>query len=75
MNSYELTPMHQKSFWGKAVVKVSHDGTETLYSYGTPIISRLPDGQLVKLWRGWSATTGKHIKAFCGLNKREYTAL
>lgn len=75
MNSYELTPMHQKSFWGKAVVKVSRDGTETLYSYGTPIIMRSPDGQLKKLWRGWSATTGKHIKAFCGLNKREYTAL
>lgn len=32
-------------------------------------------GELVKLWDGWSATTGRHIKAFCGLNKAAYMAL
>ena len=30
---------------------------------------------LVRLWDGWSATTGRHIKAFCGLNKAAYMAL
>lgn len=32
-------------------------------------------GELVKLWDGWSATTGRHIAAFCGLNKAAYTSL
>ena len=60
MKRYELTPNGtQKSFYGKAVVMVDSDGTETLYSYNTPIIKRLASGELVKLWGGWSNTTGK----------------
>jgi len=27
------------------------------------------------LWGGWSNTTGKHIKAFCGLNKAGFMGL
>lgn len=51
MKQYELKPTNgRKSFYGKAVVKVADDGTETLYSYGTPIIKRTPAGELVKLW-------------------------
>ncbi|MBS5331730.1 MAG: hypothetical protein KHY36_04270 [Subdoligranulum variabile] len=50
MRKYELIPMTgQKSFYGKAVVIVEDNGTETLYSYGTPIIKRLVSGELVKL--------------------------
>lgn len=30
------------------------------------------DGSMVRYWGGWSNTTGKHIKAFSGLNKKEY---
>ena len=76
MKQYELTPTNgRKSFYGKAVVKVADDGTETLYSYDTPIIKRTPAGELVKLWEDWTATTGRHIKAFCGLNKSQYEAL
>lgn len=76
MKQYELTPADgRKSFYGKAVVKVADDGTETLYSYDTPIIKRTPAGELVKLWEDWTATTGRHIKAFCGLNKSQYEAL
>lgn len=76
MKRYELTPDNgQKSFYGKAVVMVDSDGTETLYSYNTPIIKRTPAGELVKLWGGWSNTTGRHIKAFCGLNKAGFIAL
>lgn len=76
MSKYELKPTDgRKSFYGKAVVVVEDNGTETLYSYGTPIIKRLVSGELVKLWGGWSATTGRHIQAFCGLNKAAYMSL
>ena len=76
MRKYELIPTDgRKSFCGKAVVVVEDNGTETLYSYGTPIIKRLVSGELVKLWSGWSATTGRHIQAFCGLNKAAYMNL
>lgn len=76
MNIYELIPTNgQKSFYGKAKVIIADDGTETLYSYDTPIIKRLDNGKLIKLYDGWTRTTGKHIKAFCGLNKTEYMSL
>lgn len=76
MRKYELIPADgRKSFYGKAVVIVEDNGTETLYSYGTPIIKRLVFGELVKLWSDWTATTGRHIKAFCGLSKAEYMSL
>lgn len=76
MRIYELTPTDgRKSFYGKAVVQIEENGTETLLSYGTPIIKRFVSGEMVKLWDGWSATTGRHIKAFCGLNKAGYEKL
>ena len=76
MKMFELIPTDgRKSFYGKAVVQVEENGTETLYSYNTPIIKRFPGGQLEKLWDGWSATTGRHIAAFCGLNKAGFMAL
>ena len=76
MKRYELTPTDgRKSFSGKAVVEIADDGSETLYSYNTPIIKRAASGDLVKLWDGWSATTGRHIAAFCGLNKAAYMEL
>lgn len=72
---YELTPTtNQKSFYGKAKVLVNSEG-ETLYSYDTPIIRRNIGGTFTRLWFGFSATTGKHIKAFCGMNKAEFCAL
>lgn len=76
MKKYELIPTDgRKSFYGKAVVIVEDNETETLYSYDTPIIKRLVSGELVKLWSGWSATTGRHVQAFCGLNKTAYMNL
>lgn len=75
-NIYELTPIDgRKSFYGKAKVTVDTDMAETLYSYDTPIVKRFSDGALIRLWDGWSATTGRHIKAFCGLNKKQYQEL
>lgn len=76
MKRYELAPNGtQKSFYGKAVVEIDNAGNETLYSYNLPIIKRLVNGSLVRLWGGWSNTTGKHIKAFCGLNKAGFMGL
>ena len=76
MRLYELIPTDgRKSFYGKAVVAIDAAGTETLYSYNTPIIKRTVSGELVKLWDGWTSTTGRHIKAFCGLNKAQYMSL
>lgn len=76
MKAYELIPTDgRKSFYGKAVVIVEDNGTETLYSYNTPIIKRLVSGELVKLRDGWTATTGRHIQAFCGLNKAAFMSL
>ena len=76
MRIYELKPTtSQKSFYGKAIVKVDDDGSETLYSYKTPIIKKLCGGTYKKLWDGWTATTGKHIRSFCGLSKSEFIGL
>ena len=45
MKMYELSPTDsRKSFYGKARVMVEDNGTETLYSYDTAIIKRIPDG-------------------------------
>ncbi len=76
MTRYELQPTDgRKSFYGKAVIQIEDDGTEILYSYNTPIIKRTAAGELIKLWDGWTATTGRHISAFCGLNKVAYINL
>ena len=75
MKVYELIPTDgRKSFYGKARVLVD-GGTETLVSYTTKVIRRDADGTLHRLWSGWSATTGRHIAAFCGINKKEWDAL
>lgn len=58
-----------KSFYGKAIVTSFDDGTDVLRSYATDVIRRNADGTLTRLWGGWSATTGRHIAAFCGINK------
>lgn len=74
--SYEPTPIDGcKSFYGKAKVVVDDDGAETLFSYGTKIITKTSEGELIRFYKGWTATTGRHIKAFCGLNKAAFCAL
>ena len=75
VKSWELKATSQKSFYGKAIVQVDDNGNETLYSYNTPIIKKYVNGTYEKLWDGWTATTGKHIRSFCGLNKAEFIGL
>ena len=72
---YYLMPTNGQSFGNKAVVEIDDNGNETLYSYNTPIITKTKDGKLIKLYNGWSQTTGQHIKSFCGLNKAQFEAL
>lgn len=72
--SYELTPTDgRKSFYGKARVEVQ-DGIEVLVSDTTKVAAK-HNGRVYRLWDGWSATTGRHISAFCGLNKAAYEKL
>lgn len=59
----------------KAKVVIDNDGVYTLVSYNIPIIEQYPDGTLKRLYDGWSATTGRHIKAFCELDKKKFMAL
>lgn len=72
----ELMPTDGRlSFYGKARVRIEADGSQVLESYTTDIIKRCADGSLVRLWDGWTATTGRHIKAFCGLDKKGFNNL
>lgn len=78
MKMYELIPTNgRKSFYGKARVRVEDDGTETLFSYDTPIIRREQNGNLTALYNGnkYGTTTAAHVKSFCGLTKNEYMKL
>lgn len=72
---YELKPLpeqNQKSFYNKATVTIDNKGTAFLYSYNTLILSKDIDGNYLRFWDGWSQTTGKHIRAFSGLNKKQF---
>ena len=72
MRMYELIPTNgRKSFYGKAQILVDETG-ETLFSYSAPILHIDKSGKMTRLWDGWSATTGTHIKSFCGLNKAQF---
>jgi len=74
---YDLSPSRssRKSFYGKAKVMVNDDGSETLYSYDTPIMTKTADGNFKRHWDGWSQTTGRHIAEFSGLGKKGYLSL
>ena len=70
----ELIPTtSQKSFYGKAKVYTLPNGYKLLKSYSTFVAGMDDKGNVFRFWGGWSATTGKHIKSFCGLNKKGFT--
>lgn len=73
---YELEPDdYHKSFYKKAIVEVDNLGNYILYSYGTPVAMKDAAGGVHRLWDDWSATTGRHIATFCGLNKKQFNKL
>lgn len=53
----------QKDFYGKAMV-TDIDGNLCLFSYDT-MVAWWDGKRLHRSWWGWSATTSKHVKAFC----------
>lgn len=80
MNTIKLNPVNgAKSFYGKAV-SIEKDGNKYLKSYKT-IVCGIIDGQLVRFWDNYSATTQNHINAFLayygiqGINKKQWEAL
>ena len=80
MTITKLLPVNNaKSFYGKAV-NIEKDGNNYLKSYKT-IVCGIIDGQLVRFWDKYSATTQNHINAFLayngmqGLNKKQWEAL
>lgn len=76
MYEYELMPVDgRKSFYGKCRVQREDDGREYLVSYHTTVARRDADGTIHRTWNGWSMTTGRHIRAFCGMSKAEYQSL
>lgn len=76
MKKYYLMPNdNHKSFYGKAIVIEYDNGEKELISYSTTVMKQTKTGEYIRLWDDWSATTGRHIKAFSGLNKAEYFKL
>lgn len=76
MRKWELETVDgRQSFYGKAYVVEEDDGTRTLFSYDTPVVRQTSEGDLIRLWDDYSLTTGRHIIAFCGLNKAQYLSL
>ena len=72
---YELTPSDgRKSFYGKAKVAIFH-GRRILKSYDTVVAWIDCGGRLHRTWAGWTATTGRHVRAFAGINKAAWDKL
>ena len=77
VNRYYLEPkgLSQKSFGGKAIVEEYENGDKVLLSYLTPVLKKTKDGKLIRLWDGYSATTGRHIKAFAGITGSQFKSM
>lgn len=54
----------RKSFYGKAGVIESSNGSKYLRSYETIVASIDPHGKFRRHWRGQSMTTIRHINSF-----------
>ena len=79
--TFELSPDYdsRQSFYGKAKVDVRPDGTQVLYSYGTPVCM-IKDGKATLLKRGYlgwasSQTTLRHVKEFLKQNGFEANSI
>lgn len=49
-----------------AYIKYYDDGSQILVSYSTAVVKRTPNGKYIRLWNGWSPSTMKQVKAYCG---------
>lgn len=65
----ELAPNDsRKSFYGNAKMSCI-DGLRILKSYETIVAYYDRNGALHRTWGKWSATTGRHLSSFAGINK------
>lgn len=69
MNVKKITPLD-----GKAIVILMHTGMEVLQSFQTPVLGKF-NGCLCRFDDTWSATTARHVRKYCGLNRAEYLKL
>ena len=68
INEYYLKPKGtQKSFGRKATVKEYENGDKILFSYLVPVLKQTKEGKLIRLWDGYSNTTGRHVESFAGI--------
>lgn len=49
-----------------AYIKYYDDGSQILQSYSTDVVKRTPSGKYIRLWKSWSPSTMKQVKAYCG---------
>lgn len=67
MKTFDLCPNDgRKSFYNKAKVTEFDDGRAVLRSYNTDVCE-VRNGVFRRLWSGESATTMRHVNAFCDL--------
>lgn len=68
MKICELKPTDsRKSFYGKAKVIKKDNGETVLQSYETDVCKINSNGEFVRLWDGYSATTMRHVNSFLNL--------
>lgn len=67
MKIFKLQATTQKSYYGKAIVIEDNQGNKILQSYATQVAKIDKNGNLQKLWNGYSQTTMHHIIDFCKL--------
>lgn len=51
-----------RTFYGKAVVVEEENGGRLLLSYGVPVCRITSDGEFIRIWPGYSATTMRHLQ-------------
>ena len=65
---YELPCLDsRKSFYGKAYVVEKNNGDTVLLSYDTEVCKITVNGEFIRLWDGYSATTMRHVNSFLSL--------
>ena len=65
MRIYDLPCLDgRRSFYGKAQIIEQDNGETVLRSYQTEVCRVTSGGAFVRMWAGWSATTGRHINSF-----------
>ena len=64
MKTFELSPINgRKSFYRKAIVR-EENGETILRSYDTDVCKIDINGNFVRMWNGYSATTMNHVNSF-----------